>query len=126
MSKTEKNLFFNFKDVLGEMEKDGCEPDIITWGVIAMSCQTQEDGMALLKCLENVGITPNYFIYGSLLRTAANNLKLEYVIDLMQSMFTQKIRPSQLIYSILDKLKVNAADAIAKEVFFCTIYSHKI
>ncbi|XP_043481060.1 pentatricopeptide repeat-containing protein 1, mitochondrial [Leptopilina heterotoma] len=103
------------KAVLGEMEQNGCEPDIITWGVIALSCQNKEDGLSLLNCIRNLGIAPNYFIYGTLLRTACNRLNLDYAVELLEMMMKQKLKPSEYIYDILDKFKRLAAEAIEDE-----------
>ncbi|XP_051176093.1 uncharacterized protein LOC127291180 isoform X2 [Leptopilina boulardi] len=83
---------FDYEDakaVLAEMERDNCEPDIITWGIVALTCQCKEDGMALLNCLDN--------------------------IELIESMMKQKVRPSDQIYHMLEKLKISAAEAIDGE-----------
>lgn len=110
-----------FKAVLGEMEQNGCEPDIITWGVIALSCQKKEDGLSLLNCIRNLGIAPNYFIYGTLLRTASNQMDLDYAIELLEMMMKQQMKPSEYIYKILDKFKILAANAIEDKVLFLNL-----
>lgn len=103
------------KEVLADIEQEGLTPDIFTWGVLALACENPTEGKELLDCLNNIGLHPNYYIYGALFRSATAKLDIEYAIELMDSMTKQKVKPSNAIYTILDNLKVTAAQAIREK-----------
>ena len=107
-----------FQAILADIEKEGLQPDIFTWGALALACQRPDEGREMLACLESIGITPNYFIYGALIRAACDKMEIEYIIELMESMTHKRVKPSNPIYTMLDNFKGKAAEAIREKVFF--------
>ncbi|XP_046630218.1 pentatricopeptide repeat-containing protein 1, mitochondrial [Neodiprion virginianus] len=99
----------NALKVLSMLEQDNLEPNIMTWGVLALTCTTPSQARELFEGMELSGHRLNAQIIGAILRQAAQRLQFSLIIELMQKMQSEKIIPSPKIYEILDLLNKKAA-----------------
>jgi pentatricopeptide repeat domain-containing protein 1 len=90
------------KEVLDMIEKVNLEPDIVTYGVLALGCQTHEEALALMKEMESKGIKMNMQILGAMLKTACIKKNFDYVIDVLNIIKGLSLKPSQQMLDTLD------------------------
>ncbi|XP_046753547.1 pentatricopeptide repeat-containing protein 1, mitochondrial [Diprion similis] len=110
-----KSFRFDYQNalkVLSMMEQDNLQPNIMTWGVLALTCTTPAQVRELFEGMELSGHRLNVQIMGAILRQAAQRLQFSLIIELMQKMQSEKITPSPEIYKTLDLLNKKAAEII--------------
>ncbi|XP_044009742.1 pentatricopeptide repeat-containing protein 1, mitochondrial [Aphidius gifuensis] len=93
----------NAKEVLNDIQRIGVHPDVITWGVLALGCQSHEDALALLEGMDATGHTLNTVIAGALIGNACSTNQYKYILDIMRIMKEEKVAPSKHLYKIIDK-----------------------
>ena len=89
------------REVLDMIEKVDLEPDIVTYGVLALACQSHEEALALMREMENKGIKMNMQILGAMLKTACIKKNFEYIIDVLNIVKGLKLKPSEQMLEIL-------------------------
>ncbi|XP_015122421.1 uncharacterized protein LOC107044877 [Diachasma alloeum] len=103
------------QEVLDDIQRHNLVPDMITWGVLALGCQTLDDAKVLLDGLDATGHTLNPVIAGSLLGNACCTNKIAYILEILRIMSIHRIRPSKHIYTLLDKYKLKVEDTLKYE-----------
>lgn len=104
-----------FQAVLDDIQRSGVYPDIITWGVLALGCQSWDDARALLDGMETTGHTINTVIAGALLGNACSNKLYPYILDIMKRMEEEKVKPSDHVYKILDKFVTKVEESLKEK-----------
>ncbi|KAI4487072.1 hypothetical protein M0802_012061 [Mischocyttarus mexicanus] len=105
------------KKVLEEIQRKHMVPNVVTFGVLALGCHRIKEAKELLEGLEIAGYVPNTVILGSLISNACHAFDTNYLIEMITYMIHNKIKPSDKIYTFLDKYK---------EVLSQTLLSKKI
>lgn len=90
------------KEVLDMIEKVKLEPDIVTYGVLALGCQTHEEALALMREMDHKGIKMNMQILGAMLKTACIKKNFEYVIDVLNIIKGLSLKPSEKMLDTLN------------------------
>lgn len=85
----------NAREVMKLFEKYNFLPNIITYGVLALTCVTLEDAQILLREMEENGYRINIEILGALLKTACYQENFTYVFEIMKLLEAQKINPNK-------------------------------
>lgn len=90
------------REVLYDMQKDDLQPTIITWGVLALGCRKIEDVKELLEGMKATGHSINIVIAGTLLNSACRRWQFNLIIELLDEMSKENIRPNRVIYHTLE------------------------
>ncbi|XP_058461206.1 pentatricopeptide repeat-containing protein 1, mitochondrial [Malaya genurostris] len=90
------------REVLTMIKTARLEPDIVTYGVLALGCRTQEEARSLLKEMDDAGIRVNIQILGAMLRQGTATQNFRYVTDILEIVKQQRIKPNGKILQHLD------------------------
>ncbi|XP_031621039.1 pentatricopeptide repeat-containing protein 1, mitochondrial-like [Contarinia nasturtii] len=93
------------KNVLAMIDKVNLSPDIATYGIMAMGCVTHEQALEFIEKLTEKGVRFNNEILGALLKNATYNNDYDYVIDVLEYVMHENIKPSIRFYEMLAKFK---------------------
>ncbi|XP_055690669.1 pentatricopeptide repeat-containing protein 1, mitochondrial [Lutzomyia longipalpis] len=83
------------KEVLGMIHTAKLLPDIVTYGVMALGCQTQAEAEELLMVMKNNDIRVNAAILGAMLRQGCSKNNFNYVMYILDLCEWEQIRPNQ-------------------------------
>lgn len=92
----------NAKEVLKIMSAANIQPDIVTFGVLAFTCQTLKEALSLLSDIDNIGYRVNTEILGELLNNACFQNDCDYIIGIMETVVKENINPSSMFLELLD------------------------
>ncbi|XP_025993392.1 pentatricopeptide repeat-containing protein 1, mitochondrial [Solenopsis invicta] len=96
------------KEVISITEKKQLSPNVMTFGVLALSCQECRDAREFLEGLEAYGYKPNSVIVGTLIDTACYKKDFEYLLFVMKYMTENKMKP--------DKKAINCLKEFSEEL----------
>ncbi|XP_053674536.1 pentatricopeptide repeat-containing protein 1, mitochondrial [Anopheles nili] len=83
------------KDVLYMIEAANLEPDIVTYGVLALGCQTQEEARSLLKMMQDANVHMNIQILGAMLRQGCIKNNFRYVTEVLNIVKNERLKPNE-------------------------------
>ena len=115
------NFCLLFQDVLKQMEISNLYPDNVTWGTLALTCDTPAEINQFIDTMESLNIAPDNIIIGILLVKASRSKKKEkfnIMIDLMKYMMKNDIMPSKITIEKLDKFQKETKRLIKNKVCF--------
>lgn len=91
------------REVLLMIKTAKLRPDIVTYGVLALSCQTQEEARELLQQMYEQGIRMNIQILGAMLRQGCAQKNFNYVLEILKICQDERIQPNeQFVQHILN------------------------
>lgn len=91
------------RDVLKLIQKAKLHPDIVTFGVLALGCQSQEEAQSLISDMRNIGFRMNAEILGAMLKQGCYNWNFDYVIAIMQTVIEEDVAPNEKFLEHLEK-----------------------
>ncbi|XP_058054642.1 pentatricopeptide repeat-containing protein 1, mitochondrial [Anopheles bellator] len=83
------------KDVLHMIEAANLEPDIVTYGVLALGCQTQDEARSLLKMMHEVDVRVNIQILGAMLRQGCARRNFRYITEILNIVKRERLMPNE-------------------------------
>uniref|UniRef100_A0A182MB69 PROP1-like PPR domain-containing protein n=1 Tax=Anopheles culicifacies TaxID=139723 RepID=A0A182MB69_9DIPT len=83
------------REVLYMIEAANLEPDIVTYGVLALGCQTQEEARSLLKMMAQADVRMNIQILGAMLRQGCARHNFRYVTEVLQIVRRERLKPNE-------------------------------
>ncbi|XP_050072855.1 pentatricopeptide repeat-containing protein 1, mitochondrial [Anopheles maculipalpis] len=83
------------REVLYMIEAANLEPDIVTYGVLALGCTTQEEARSLLKMMEQADVRMNIQILGAMLRQGCAKHNFRYITEVLNIVKRERLKPNE-------------------------------
>ncbi|XP_053687641.1 pentatricopeptide repeat-containing protein 1, mitochondrial [Sabethes cyaneus] len=83
------------REVLTMIKTARLEPDIVTYGVLALGCRNQEEAQSLLREMSDAGVRPNIQILGAMLRQGMATQNFRYVTGMLQIVHQLRLKPNE-------------------------------
>lgn len=85
------------------ISKANLKPDIVTYGVLALGCQTREQAWDLINEMNEKGIKMNIQILGAMVKQGCCTKNYDYVLDMLDIIKQFKIKPSEELMETLSR-----------------------
>lgn len=103
------------KEVLDLIRIADLQPDIVTYGVLALSCRTPDEADELMQEMLLRGVRINIQILGAMLHQGCAKHNFQYVLKIMQIVLSERIRPNEPFLMHLVKFRTNCYEFRASE-----------
>ena len=101
------------QQMLSLMTARGLQPNIMTFGVLALGCNRYEFGSKLLKDMEELNIVANIEIMGALMSKACHKNNIVYINHLLDYMEKNEIRGDHRLVEQLEVVNVTLQRMVA-------------
>lgn len=99
------------RDVMTLLRLHHVEPDIMTFGALALSCRKKGEAEDLLRLMKEAEFHPNIEILGAMMRHACIQYSFGYIVYLMKYVKEEEIEVNELFLKHLQTLHNNAVKA---------------
>nr|XP_046227306.1 pentatricopeptide repeat-containing protein 1, mitochondrial [Scatophagus argus] len=90
------------KAVLSVMQQRNVSANVQTFGCLALGCERQNDGLQLLKDMEEAGLKANVHVFSALIGRATRRLDYVYLKTILRSMSSMGVWPNEVIIRQLE------------------------
>lgn len=106
------------KSVLTMIQTAGLQPDIVTYGVLALGCVTKSDARELLQDMYTKDFRMNIQILGAMLKQGCYHQNFEYILEIMKIVKDERIKPNEQFLMHLHNFQLNCIRLIKNSVRF--------
>lgn len=103
------------KDVLLMITRRHLYPDVITFGVLALTVHTKKEGVDFLRTMQDAGLTVNEETWGTLVCNACFKSNFWFLVYLMNYAKTQNIRASAAALRAISKASDRTRRALLRK-----------
>lgn len=103
------------KDVLLMITRRHLYPDVITFGVLALTVHTKKEGVDFLRTMQDAGLTVNEETWGTLVCNACFKSNFWFLVHLMHYARTEGIRASAAALRAIDKASDRTRRALLRK-----------
>lgn len=96
------------------------QPDIVTYGVLSLGCQTLDEARELQQEMSDKGIKMNMQILGAMLRQGAIRKDFKYVSDIMKFVQQQNMKPNEKFLTHLHNFQKTCESDLKDKNIKCT------
>lgn len=100
------------REVLSMINTAGLYPDIVTYGVLALGCRTQDEARELIAEMKSKEIRMNAQILGAMLRQGCAQKTFPYICEILQISLDENVPPNESFLRHLDKFYKQCAQLI--------------
>lgn len=86
----------------GMIKRANLQPDIVTFGVLSLGCQSREQAWDLINEMNENGIRMNMPILGAMLKQGCCTKNFEYIMDILNIMKKFQMQPNDRIMETLN------------------------
>ncbi|XP_066993743.2 pentatricopeptide repeat-containing protein 1, mitochondrial [Anabrus simplex] len=97
----------NAREVLRLIQSARLHPDIVTFGVLALGCKTEDEAKQLIKDMRSAGYRMNTEILGAMLHQACIRHDFHYILKIMYISKEEQIKPNAQFLSYLENLNTS-------------------
>lgn len=83
------------KEVLDMIGRVNLQPDIVTYGVLSLGCQTQSEARELIQEMYSKGVKMNMQILGAMLKSGCVKKNFDYIIEVLYIIKDLRLKPSE-------------------------------
>lgn len=98
------------RDVLELFEKFHFRPNIFTYGILSLTCQTLDEARVLLDEIFESGYRVNIEILGGLLYQGMKKYNFRYVLEIMEIVIKENVNPSKKFLEYLKQFYENCIE----------------
>lgn len=109
-----ESRFLEIDSVIRELQSRGLQVNVMTFGVLALSCYTRKRGLKLIQDMRSAGVRINLEVMGSLVKSACVSSNVKYLRDLLQVIEEERINPDPKLLETTEKF-VEKVDRILFE-----------
>lgn len=88
------------------------EPDIVTYGVLALGCKTIEEATELMEEMKQNYIRINMPIAGAMLRQGCSKLNFPYVLEILKIVKHYRLRPDEKFLTHIENFEITCKKLI--------------
>lgn len=100
-----RNDFEGARRVLSMIKTAGLKPDIVTYGVLSLACETEYDADYLLEEMQKKGIRMNVEILGAMLRKAGHARNFSYISHILKLIEENDLKLNPILLKNVYKIK---------------------
>ncbi|KAL7291152.1 hypothetical protein TKK_0015069 [Trichogramma kaykai] len=93
------------KAVLDDIHRADLKPNIVTFGVLAISCQTAFECRELLKTMKSMGRPINKYIATTMISNAMDRRDFGFILEMMDYMHKKKIHVEEFTFEKMDEFQ---------------------
>lgn len=97
------------------IDKANLQPDIMTYGVLALGCRTRHEAWDLINEMNDKGIKMNMPILGAMVKQGCCTRDFNYIMDILGIIKRFKMKPSEQLMETLDRFIVGINATKKKE-----------
>ncbi|KAK7862344.1 hypothetical protein R5R35_011572 [Gryllus longicercus] len=101
-------------NVLDFMQEEKLLPDIVTFGVLALSCTNVQEARDLIRNMKQAGYRLNQEILGAMLKQGCLRHDFKYVLKMLYLTKEEDIKPSPLFMDNIERLISSSRDILRK------------
>ncbi|KAL1516600.1 hypothetical protein ABEB36_000494 [Hypothenemus hampei] len=120
------------KEVLDTMKQLKYRPNVMTYGILALGCQTKEEALELINQMKLARYTLNSVILGAMLKQACCHMRFDYIFEIMEVCLSESVPVNQKFLDHLTdfkrkcKAKRDAKELTKKETQKYSVFKERL
>ncbi|KAG4067709.1 hypothetical protein HA402_005481 [Bradysia odoriphaga] len=102
------------KSVLDMIQIAGLEPDIVTYGVLALGCRNVEEARDLLTEMDIKGVRMNVQILGAMLKQGCYRRDFPYIFEILKITKKERLKPNRQFLEHIDKFNYHCYNILKR------------